>query len=216
MPYSPPSLGQLHLATSTLLAEFNKRMRHYQPPTYEELVKKSKDMRGKYLAQVAEKPDPWLRSMPGLGSFVPKHQPNSQHLDEIDCINHLVNELPEAGPESEQRIQAHHTLLGALFYRYLAIAVPYRETYTGLFWSVCGWAIEKTAMHATLSDILGITDDNQMDDRNIAIACGAYLKFLQNNGGAVKRDARYVPSSEVDFFVRLKGLVKKHETSTLR
>lgn len=219
MPYSPPTHKQLHRATLELGKLFKKTLGHYIPPSYEDLVQKVSHMRETYTVRVREKPEPLLSSM---ASYVPvvgadlaklaKHKASPKHLREIDCIYHLLRNLPETEPSSQEHIQVHNILLGGIIYRHQAITAQYNNTYPGWFQTQLGWTVENTAMFRTLIDMLEINENNKLDALSITTYCTAYLNFLRTKGDAAGVGSDYIPGEELDFYVQLQSIITRMDS----
>ena len=197
MAYIPPSYEELHLATAALLRVSNKTYGRYRAPEFSELRATSLDMKETYLELVAAKSYLRMGAKPGL-----------PRLEEINCIRHLIERLPETLPGSRERNQVHNTLLGALFYRRMAIG----SSYSGSWASFFGFNSENSsALYLAIQKVLNIKPDNLPDDLTVYTCCRAYYDHVDREK-RLGNESGYIRTGEVDFFEQLKAIITKVET----
>lgn len=204
MPYVPPPYEVLRVSTSTLIREFNRAAKRYQPPPYAQLYEQICGMADSYKQRVAEKSVSLLEWLIGK-----KPEPDSMRIEIIDRIYYLARHLPTSVAEgSAEQIQQHNILLGALFYPYLLIDASYNEPYTARFFSYVGLInVDKTALYSTIKDMLNISDENKLDELSIATRCSAYLDYLRERGVRGENLASYVPQGNDNFFQQLQARI---------
>jgi hypothetical protein len=180
MPYDAPSLAELSLRAEGLQQSFSEFSDRYSPPSYVLLRERVSQLEPFYRKKVSAKSHFFF----GLGV-------DSQRLNEISWITQLMASLPKAVSGAAEENQLSAIVLGALFYRRLAIKASYTNGSGAILSSVFMISDlvgnEKTsALYQCIEDVLGITAKNHLDYLTVASGLRAYHSYLHKEPSSKK------------------------------
>ena len=204
MPYDAPSLAELSLRSEGLQQTFSEISDRYSPPSYVLLRERVGQLEPFYRKKVSAKSHFFF----GLGV-------DSQRLNEISWITQLIASLPKVASGSAEENQLSAIVLGALFYRRLAIKASYTNASGAILSNVLMISDlvgnEKTsALYQCIEDVLGITAKNHLDYLTVASGLRAYHSYLHKEPSS-KKPAYYC--KDLSFLETLRRMIIRCESA---
>ncbi|MGQ3888943.1 hypothetical protein ACQUW5_07905 [Legionella sp. CNM-1927-20] len=196
MPYDAPDYTFLKNTTDKLQQSFAQLTKRYTSPAYPLLREKFLKLEDLYKKKLKEKEKKrWI-----------KCAPDKIRLEQIGCITQLASNMPNeqiARNKEEILERAKSILIGSGLYRYSRITNSYKMLF-GFF----GEAQENSALNMALHDILGLSDDNNMDPLTWASCCSDYREYLLKDDNYTSYS--YI-NNDPDFFSNLEKMIVREQ-----
>ncbi|WP_131781377.1 hypothetical protein [Legionella gresilensis] len=197
MPYDAPDFTFLKDKTDNLQQSFAQITKRYISPNYLDLREKLLKLEELYKKKIKEKQK---------GRWI-KCEPDKTRLEQIGCITQLANNMPNEQITRNKAVsfeRAQSILIGSCLYRYARINHSY-DILLGFF----GQADDNSALNMALQDVLGLSNENNMDPLTWANCCSDYRDYLLKDDNYTSYS--YINNDKDIFFSNLEKMIVREK-----